>query len=1382
MPDRITSITGPSDPSDAAGRRRRARPLWEGAVAALVALAPLHAQVPSPGAALPAVQDRVPAVPAGLPEPRPIARGRSPLPPQTVLGPLPDPGAGAQARAAGGLWLGPTRRLPAGIEIAPDSSDALAGHGRWTQVGRRRFWRATIRSPGARALRVKLASFDTAGEVYLYALDPDVPHVGPYSGLGPAGTGAFWSEIIPGDSVTVEYAEDSSGQGDATVPFRVEGLAHLLSFPGRPSKPGFREPAHPLLPPSRSVAPCHLDVSCYPEWQDRDHPSTVQLLVTSGDGSRQCTGSLLNPRYGVERHLLLLTAGHCVSSDEEAASAIFTWNFQTDRCDALAPPPEGLARTSGAQLLATRNDFAGDFALLRLDPAVVRQVTGWTSLGWDPDRAAPGTPVVAVSHPAGSHKRVAFGTATDTSWTGLRSGTFSGVRWHQGSKEAGSSGAGVRRESDGRLIGIVTGGLADLEPCDPEQLGVLVQFEAIYGETRDFFESEAAVRDSLPERPTEIRVPLGGGEGFLTLLRAGDDTYWLDEQPVTEGLEITLPDGRKYRLSTDADGSWRAELLERLRNLGLPNGEVIETRQTADGRYWLGNAEIKPGSGLTHAEHGTYRLRAGAAGEDWGFDLVPAGVPLSAHGLTARIVAGTGERGHSGDGGPASEARLDDPSGVAIDDLGNVYIADTGNHKVRKVDSEGVITAVAGTGEAGFSGDGWYSSGARLRAPRGIAAGPDGWLYIADTGNHRIRAVSPAGVIRTIAGDGGRGYSGDGSPAEAAALSEPAAIALDAAGRILIADSGNHRIRRISQGLIETVAGTGLVGYGGDGGPALGATLRFPKGVAAGEAGSVYVADTGNSRIRRIGPGGLITTLMGMGRRGLGGDGAPAVQADLSIPRGVAASQDGAIYAADTGNNVLRRIAPNGLASSVTATDGTGHGVLGGPAALARLGEPYQVALHPGGSIFVADSRHNRVLALEPEWTLVPREEMPTPVDVRLGGGSGTIGLWRSPDSRHFHAGDLLIGDRVVAGWPFRRRSLGRWDGVSFRLTQSLGLGWTAVPAVLDHWAAAREGRLFAVPGIAEVLFRLGMLYHTVRDMQELPRDHATVLSWLARPGDRPPPEGMSDVLASLRDAAERGSAAAQAALGDILRRYDALGPDEEARHAEAVRWYRLAAEQGHASGQYGLGVVLNAGTGVAEDLPAAARWHRRAALRGHTLAQRELGRMSEDGRGVDASEAVAAHWYRLAALAGEPVAQLSLGWLLILGQSIDADQPEGVRWMRAAANRGYDFAQTGLGWIYENGRGVDHDPAEAVRWYRLSAMQGHAYAQWRLGVAFSEGEGVPRDDVAATVWLGLAVENGERNAFISRASLLEGLTRLQIQEVEALATRCANSEYADCP
>ena len=321
------------------------------------------------------------------------------------------------------------------------------------------------------------------------------------------------------------------------------------------------------------------------------------------------------------------------------------------------------------------------------------------------------------------------------------------------------------------------------------------------------------------------------------------------------------------------------------------------------------------------------------------------------------LVAGNGTPGFSGDGGPATSAQLNFPNGVAVDPAGNLYISDSGNNRIRVV-SSGVITTIAGNGTAGFSGDNGLATSAQISAPNGVAADSSGNLYISDHANNRIRRVS-SGVIITVAGNGTYGYSGDNGPATSAQLAQPYGVAVDSTGNIYIVDGLYDRIRKVSNGVITVVAGSGTAGFSGDNGPATSAQLSAPNGVAVDAAGNLYIADDENNRIRKVSHG-VITTVAGNGTGGFSGDNGPAASAQLNEPKGVAVDSGGNLYIADSINGRLRKIS-NGLITTLAGDGTAGFSGDNGPAASAQLTGPYGVAVDSGGNLYIADSVNNRI-------------------------------------------------------------------------------------------------------------------------------------------------------------------------------------------------------------------------------------------------------------------------------------------------------------------------------------------------------------------------------------------------------------------------------------
>jgi len=388
------------------------------------------------------------------------------------------------------------------------------------------------------------------------------------------------------------------------------------------------------------------------------------------------------------------------------------------------------------------------------------------------------------------------------------------------------------------------------------------------------------------------------------------------------------------------------------------DGNVVLTAERAEGSWQVFETFVEATSGTTRLQ-----LRAAGASDTLGDfldDVRVVETPDPEAPGNIVTVAGNGERAFSGDGGPAVEASLNLPFGVAVDAAGNFFIADTDNHRIRRVTPDGVISTVAGTGDPSFSGDGGPAAYASLNLPTGVAVDAAGNLFIADNGNHRIRRVAPDGIIGTGAGNGAPGFSGDGGPAAAASLNVPRGVAVDAAGNLFIADTANQRIRRVApDGIIGTVAGNGVPGFSGDGVPAATASLNEPSGVAVDAAGNLYIADANNSRIRRVAPDGMITT----------------VADSLGQPRGVAADAFGNLFIAETHAHRIRHVAPDGAVSTIAGTGGEpGFSGDGGPAGEASLNLPFGVAIDMAGNLLIADTDNHRIR----------RIFEPVPIEVQL--------------------------------------------------------------------------------------------------------------------------------------------------------------------------------------------------------------------------------------------------------------------------------------------------------------------------------------------------------------------------------------------------------------
>lgn len=306
------------------------------------------------------------------------------------------------------------------------------------------------------------------------------------------------------------------------------------------------------------------------------------------------------------------------------------------------------------------------------------------------------------------------------------------------------------------------------------------------------------------------------------------------------------------------------------------------------------------------------------------------------------------------------------PSAIAYDTAGNLYIADSGRHQVFEATLAGTLLVVAGSGTQGFAGDGGLATSAELNGPQGIAVAADGTLYIADTGNARIRAVS-AGTIRTLAGTGQHAFTGDGGAPIEANFRTPAALALDGQGGLLVCDPTDHRIRRIGLqdgGLVSTVAGTGVQGYSGDGGAAAAAELDSPEGVVVASDGRVFIADSHNQRIRLMSAAGTISTYAGNGTGGYGGDGGPATAAQLTGPRGLALAGDGTLWIGDAGNRRVRQVSPGGVISTLAGSGIEGSGTDGDAPAATLFRTPRALADSFFNQLVVADALNSTVRVL----------------------------------------------------------------------------------------------------------------------------------------------------------------------------------------------------------------------------------------------------------------------------------------------------------------------------------------------------------------------------------------------------------------------------------
>ncbi|MEZ4368431.1 MAG: hypothetical protein R2939_19455 [Kofleriaceae bacterium] len=469
----------------------------------------------------------------------------------------------------------------------------------------------------------------------------------------------------------------------------------------------------------------------------------------------------------------------------------------------------------------------------------------------------------------------------------------------------------------------------------------------------------------------DCRLPVCG-DGVVQGSEACDDGAGNgDDRACTEGCRFNVCGDGKLHLGVEACDAGAANDDE---------GACTTSCQVAacgDGLVWLGveacdDGNLASGDGCRAdcrkvEACGDGELDVGEACDDGAAGLAnPAdGCDLCAQtSWHAQALAGAPQVG--------SSVNLSAPGSVATDLYGNVYIADTNNHRVRKLDvGTGAVTQVAGSGTAGYAGDGAAASGAQLNAPSGVAVDGEGNVYVADSSNHCVRKVAASsGVITTVAGTGVAGVSGDGGTAALAQLRAPEAVAVDVAGNLYIADLGNNRVRRLAAGTgkIATIAGTGVSAYSGDGGPAASAQLIGPRGVAVDANGNVYIVDSvflgSPSRIRKISAGsGVISTVAGGGAAS--GDGVPATSAALNYPQGVAVDAVGNLVVAETLGQRIRLVsADTGLITTIAGTGAAGFAGDGGPAVAALLGYPESVAVDVVGNIHVADSGNGRVRAV----------------------------------------------------------------------------------------------------------------------------------------------------------------------------------------------------------------------------------------------------------------------------------------------------------------------------------------------------------------------------------------------------------------------------------
>jgi sugar lactone lactonase YvrE len=353
----------------------------------------------------------------------------------------------------------------------------------------------------------------------------------------------------------------------------------------------------------------------------------------------------------------------------------------------------------------------------------------------------------------------------------------------------------------------------------------------------------------------------------------------------------------------------------------------------------------------------------------------------------------------SGDGGSTLAAQLDYPSSVALDASRNLYIADYSNNVVRRVNAQtGVIATVTGNGRTGYGGDGGSATSAELNSPAGVLLDPAGNLFIADTWNNCVRRVdAQTTVITTVAGNGFAGLTGDGALAASAGLSVPSSVVVDASDDLIIADFADNCVREVNaqSGIITLIAGNGVAGYSGDGASATSAQLNTPSGVFLDQRGNLYIADSSNNVIRRMdAQTNFITTFAGTGTAGYAGDGGPATRAQLNFPSDVAVDTAGDIFIADYQNQCVREVnAQSGTITTVARNGTAGYSGDGGSATSAELNYPAGIALGPNGDLFIADYANNRIRRLAAQSGMI---------STVAGNGTGAIAamaaLLRTPN------------------------------------------------------------------------------------------------------------------------------------------------------------------------------------------------------------------------------------------------------------------------------------------------------------------------------------------------------------------------------------------------
>jgi uncharacterized protein (TIGR03437 family) len=506
--------------------------------------------------------------------------------------------------------------------------------------------------------------------------------------------------------------------------------------------------------------------------------------------------------------------------------------------------------------------------------------------------------------------------------------------------------------------------------------GTIVTFAGVLypGYSGDLYAATAAQMYG----PTDVAVDSSGnvyiadtGNGLIRQVATTGDisTYAGSTSGATTG--ITLGDGgaadmailnQPVGVAVDSAGNLYISEFGDARIREVTVTKLIINTIAGTGNYGFLGDGGKATSALMAGPRG---ISIDASGNSYVADLWNYRVRKISSSGTISTIAGDGVYSSSEDGGPAALAELNTPRGVAVDPAGNVYVADTLNYRVRQINPSGVINNFAGNGSAGSSGDGSPATSAELTQPQALTADAAGNIYIVDSVNHRVRVVAPNGVITTIAGNGTPGYSGDGGPAASAQLNAPRGVAVDSSGNLYIADFNNNVVRKVSNGIITTVAGIGSLGFSGDGGPATSAQMYGPVAVAVDAAGDLYISDLRNYRIRMVTPNGVINTIAGNGTSVATGDGGPAISAQLAAPGSLIADTSGNLFIADS-VAVIREITPDGTIRTVAGNGTLGYSGDGGPSLVAQFNGIAGIAMDKSGNIYVADSGNSAVRMLQP--------------------------------------------------------------------------------------------------------------------------------------------------------------------------------------------------------------------------------------------------------------------------------------------------------------------------------------------------------------------------------------------------------------------------------